>query len=110
MRRLSRRSRGGRRRAFPLLREPRLRRGWGLGIGGAGTLLRYVGQDRFDRVRRNLELFRDFGDAHAIVETIYDCIDGQPRAAYYGGPLWTAGLTSTSRHSDQSIFSWVAVQ
>ena len=34
-----------------------------------------VGQDRLDTVRRNLKLFYDFGDAHAVVEVIDNRVD-----------------------------------
>src|ERR1019366_1829678 len=39
-----------------------------------------VSQNRLDTIRRNLELFYDFGDAHAIVEVIDNRVDRHPRA------------------------------
>ncbi len=49
-----------------------------------------VRQDGLDTIRRNLELFRDLGDAHAVVEVIDNRIGWHPRAAQH----WSAPLHS----------------
>jgi len=40
-----------------------------------------VGQNRFDGVLRNPKLLRDFGEALAVVEVVYDRTDRQGCAA-----------------------------
>lgn len=42
-----------------------------------------VSHNRLDVVRRNLKLFRDLGDAHAIVKVLDDRLDRHPRAAQH---------------------------
>jgi hypothetical protein len=51
-----------------------------------------VSQNRLDTIRPNLELFRDFGGAHAIVEVIDNRIDRHPRTARHRSAALHFGL------------------
>src|SRR5271157_3960537 len=56
-----------------------------------------VGQNRLDTIRRNLKLFHDFGDAHAIVEVIDNRIDRHPRTAQHRSAALHSGLDFDER-------------
>jgi len=42
-----------------------------------------VSQDLLDTILRDLELFGDFSDAHAVIEVIYHCTDWHASASQY---------------------------
>src|ERR1035441_7037443 len=50
-----------------------------------------VSQNRLDPVRRNLKLFHDFGDAHAIVEVIDNRVHRHPRSEQNGSAALHSG-------------------
>ena len=47
------------------------------------TMTLGVSQNRLDTIRRKFKLFRDFSDAHAIVEVIHNRGDRHPRTAQH---------------------------
>jgi hypothetical protein len=61
-----------------------------------------VSHNRLDVFRREFELFRDFGNAHAIVEVIDNCVDRHPRASEHRNAAaqladWTIGRRLTTQ-------------
>ena len=66
-------------------------------------------QNCLDTIRGNVKLLRNFGDAHSVIEVIHHRVDGHPRTTPHGNAALYAGSVSTNGHSDQSIFSFVAI-
>src|SRR6266700_416087 len=56
-----------------------------------------VGQNRLNMIRRNVKLFRDFRDAHAIVEVIDNRVDRHPRAEQHRSAALHSGLDLDER-------------
>ena len=68
-----------------------------------------VTDNRFDLLRRNFELFRDFRYAHSVVKIINNHMNRYPCTAQHGSAALHAGLISTNGHSDQSICSLLSI-